>query len=67
MSAAWSTENHIQAYSAISNVKWSLDPSIGDFECLGVARDFNVGSPQPGDNKWVVSYMMDNGPVRLPV
>jgi dipeptidyl aminopeptidase/acylaminoacyl peptidase len=64
------TENHIQAYSAnYERVKWTvLDPAIeGDFKYLaGVAEgDFNVGSRTLDDTKWIVSYMMDNGPVRF--
>lgn len=63
------TENNIQAYSAnFDRVKWTvLDPAIeGDFKYLGgVAEgDFNVGSRTLDDKKWIVSYMMDDGPVR---
>ncbi len=64
------TENNIQAYSVnYERVKWEIiDPSIkGDFKYLeGVAEgDFNIGSRTLDDKKWVVSYMMDNGPVRF--
>jgi dipeptidyl aminopeptidase/acylaminoacyl peptidase len=64
------TENNIQAYSSnFDRVKWTvLDPAIeGDFKYLATVAegDFNVGSRTLDDTKWVVSYMMDNGPVRF--
>lgn len=63
------TENTIQAYSVnYDRVEWDvIDPSIeGDFKYLkGVAEgDFNVGSRTLDDKKWIVSYMMADGPVR---
>ncbi len=63
------TEKNIQAYSAnyLRNDWRVVDKSIqGDFDYLrGVAEgEFTVGSRSLDDKKWIVTYMMDNGPVR---
>ncbi|MEK7756202.1 MAG: prolyl oligopeptidase family serine peptidase, partial [Planctomycetota bacterium] len=63
------TEKNVQAYSSYYLRKdWRVvDKSIqGDFDYLrGVAEgDFNVDSRTLDDKKWVVTYVMDNGPVR---
>lgn len=63
------TEKHIQAVSFIYTRKeWHiLDESITpDFDYLrGVAEgDFEIISRTLADDEWIVSYEMDNGPVR---
>ncbi len=63
------TEKNIQAYAAnyLRNEWRVIDKSIqGDFDYLrGVAEgDFTVGSRTLDDKKWIVTYVMDNGPVR---
>ena len=64
------TEKNIQAYAAnyLRNEWRIIDKSIqGDFDYLrGVAEgDFTVGSRTLDDKKWIVTYVMDNGPVRF--
>jgi len=63
------TEKNVQAYSAnyLRNDWRVVDNSIqGDFDYLrGVAEgEFTVGSRTLDDKKWIVTYVMDNGPVR---
>src|SRR3990172_7409750 len=63
------TEKNVQAYSAnyLRNEWRVVDKSIqGDFDYLrGVAEgEFFVGSRTLDDKKWIVTYVMDNGPVR---
>ena len=63
------TEKNVQAYSAnyLRNDWRVVDKAIqGDFDYLrGVAEgEFNVGSRTLDDKKWIVTYVMDNGPVR---
>ena len=63
------TEKNIQAYAAnyLRNEWRIVDKSIqGDFDYLrGVSEgDFNVDSRTLDDKKWIVTYVMDNGPVR---
>jgi len=63
------TEKNIQAYSAnyLRNEWRVVDPSIqGDFDYLrGVAAgEFIVSSRSLDDKKWIVTYVLDNGPVR---
>lgn len=63
------TENTIQAYSTnYTRSDWKIvDKSIqGDFDYLrSVAEgDFAVGARTLDDKKWIVTYVMDNGPVR---
>lgn len=63
------TEQNIQAVaSTFERQQWQvLDQSIaGDFEALRLVADgdFNVTSRSLDDSKWVVAYVMDNGPVR---
>jgi len=64
------TEQTIQAFSTnFERTKWTLvDKSIQpDFDYLRTVADgdFNVGSRTLDDKQWIVSYMMDNGPVRF--
>lgn len=63
------TERNVQAYSVnYQRNEWrAIDPAVkSDLGKLrGVAEgDFNIGSRTLDDKKWVVSYVMDNGPVR---
>ncbi len=63
------TEKNVQAYSAnyLRNDWRVVDKSIqGDFDYLkGVAEgDFKVDSRTLDDSRWIVTYNMDNGPVR---
>ena len=63
------TEKNVQAYSSnYLRAQWTiLDKGIkGDFQTLrSVAEgDFNVISRTLNDNEWIVSYMLDDGPVR---
>jgi len=63
------TEKTIQAVSFnYDRTKWKvLDKTIQpDMDYLKTVADgeFNVGSRTQDDSKWVVSYLMDNGPVR---
>lgn len=64
------TEHTLQAFSTnYERTKWTLvDKSIqSDFDYLRTVADgdFNVGSRTLDDKQWIVSYMMDNGPVRF--
>jgi len=63
------TENTIQAYSTnYLRTEWKIvDKSIkGDMDYLRTVAegDVNVGARTLNDNKWIVTYVMDNGPVR---
>ncbi len=63
------TENNIQAYSVNHlRTEWRVvDNTIkGDLDYLrGVAEgDLSVGTRTLDDKKWIVVYVMDNGPVR---
>jgi len=63
------TEKNVQAVqSNFERVKWQiLDKSIeGDIEALRKVADgdFNITSRTLDDSKWIVAYVMDNGPVR---
>jgi dipeptidyl aminopeptidase/acylaminoacyl peptidase len=63
------TEKNIQAYSAnyLRNEWRVVDKSIqGDFDYLKGVTDgeFIVGSRSLDDKKWIVTYVLDNGPVR---
>ncbi len=63
------TENTIQAVSfTYDRQRWKiLDDSIaGDFAYLRTVADgdFSVGSRTLDDKQWIVSYVMDDGPVR---
>lgn len=63
------TEKNVQAYSAnyLRNEWRVVDKSIqGDFDYLrNVAEgEFFVSSRSLDDKKWIVIYVMDNGPVR---
>ncbi len=62
-------EKTIEAYSVnYKRVKWDvLDPAIKrDFRYLESVADgdFNVGSRTLDDKQWIVSYTVDDGPVR---
>lgn len=62
------TENTIEAVSfTYARREWKvLDPSIqGDLDYLKTVADgeLNVGSRSVNDRRWIVSYVMDNGPV----
>jgi dipeptidyl aminopeptidase/acylaminoacyl peptidase len=63
------TEKNIQAYAAnyLRNEWRVVDKAIqGDFDYLRTVAegDFTVGSRTLDDKKWIVVYVMDNGPVR---
>ena len=63
------TQKNVQAVSfTYARQRWQvLDPSIqADFDALRKVADgeFNVNSRTLDDKTWVVSYVMDNGPVR---
>jgi dipeptidyl aminopeptidase/acylaminoacyl peptidase len=63
------TKNIVQAVSStFERTKWQIiDKSIEpDFETLKKVADgeFNITSRTMDDTKWVVAYVMDNGPVR---
>ncbi len=63
------TERNVQAVSfTYDRVRWKiLDDSIaGDFAYLRTVADgdFSVSSRTLKDDKWIVAYTMDNGPVR---
>jgi dipeptidyl aminopeptidase/acylaminoacyl peptidase len=63
------TEKTIEAYSVnFERNKWTvLDPAVKrDFRYLETVADgdFNVGSRTLDDNQWIVTYMVDDGPVR---
>ncbi|ELR96248.1 S9 family peptidase [Gloeocapsa sp. PCC 73106] len=62
------TERRIQAVSFDKDKEeWQiLDPSIApDFEAIAQVRpgEFNIGSRDLEDKKWLVSYLTDDGPV----
>jgi len=63
------TEQTVQAVaSTFDRQKWQvIDASIADdFEALRAVADgdFNINSRSLDDKKWIVAYVMDNGPVR---
>ena len=64
------TEKNAQAVSfEYDRQHWKvLDPSIqGDFDYLKTVADgeFNVGSRTLDDKTWIVTYVVDDGPVRF--
>jgi dipeptidyl aminopeptidase/acylaminoacyl peptidase len=62
------TKRHLQAVRFVrARSEWTvIDNSIkADFDALRKVRDgdFSVGSRDDADKTWLVSYVMDNGPV----
>jgi len=62
------TKRHLEAVRFVrARSEWTvIDKAIkADFDALRKVRDgdFNVGSRDDADKAWLVSYVMDNGPV----